>query len=131
MSCTKEMNIETNYHYNIPHGKELLIYGGKDNKEYLGKLNASRYDSESIWNQYGKYGNRYNSKSIWNSYGTYGSAYSSYSPFNDYASNPPILVDKQKNFYGYFTSNKYKPKRANLALIDIICAPHSPSVKYP
>ncbi|MDE7127117.1 MAG: hypothetical protein K2O58_04380, partial [Bacteroidales bacterium] len=58
---------EENYSYNLPLGSTtLLIYGGKDNDEYLGKLNASKYDSESIWNQYGKYGSRYNSKSIWN-----------------------------------------------------------------
>lgn len=28
----------------------LYIYGGKDHDVYLGKLNASEYDSESIWN---------------------------------------------------------------------------------
>jgi hypothetical protein len=51
----------------------LYIYGGTNEKDYLGKLNASKYDSESIWNPYGTYGNKYNSKSIWNQYGTYGS----------------------------------------------------------
>ena len=44
----------------------LYIYGVTNEKDYLGKLNASRYDSESIWNPYGTYGNKYNSKSIWN-----------------------------------------------------------------
>ena len=53
-----------------------------------------------------------------------GSKYSSYSPFNNYASNPPVLVDKNGKFYGYFTSNKYKSKRASLKLIDIICDNH-------
>lgn len=125
LGCSKMTISEENYSYNLPLGSTtLLIYGGKDNDEYLGKLNASKYDSESIWNQYGKYGSRYNSKSIWNGYGTYGSKYSSYSPFNNYASNPPILVDKNGKFYGYFTSNKYKSKRANLKLIDIICDNH-------
>ena len=109
LGCSKMTISEENYSYNLPLGSTtLLIYGGKDNDEYLGKLNASKYDSESIWNQYG----------------TYGSKYSSYSPFNNYASNPPVLVDKNGKFYGYFTSNKYKSKRANLKLIDIICDNH-------
>lgn len=99
----------------------LYIYGGENEKDYLGKLNASKYDSESIWNEYGKYGNKYNSKSIWNAYGTYGNKYNSYSPFNEHGSNPPVLRDKNGKFYGYFTANKYKSKRANYELIDIIC----------
>ncbi|MDE6146489.1 MAG: hypothetical protein K2G18_00330 [Bacteroidales bacterium] len=122
--CSKVSISEENYISNIPYGTILLIYGGKEHDEYLGKLNASKYDSESIWNQYGKYGSRYNSKSIWNGYGTYGSKYSSYSPFNNYASNPPVLVDKNGKFYGYFTSNKYKSQRAKLKLVDIICENH-------
>ena len=83
----------------------LYIYGGEDHDVFLGKLNASKYDSKSIWNEYG----------------TYGSAYSSYSPFNSYASYPPVIVDEEGNFYGYFTVNKYKSKRANFDLVNIIC----------
>ena len=99
----------------------LYIYGGEDHDVFLGKLNASKYDSKSIWNEYGTYGSEYNTNSIWNEYGTYGSAYSSYSPFNSYASYPPVIVDEEGNFYGYFTVNKYKPKRANFDLVNIIC----------
>ena len=123
-ACTKMPTSEENYRNKVPSGTVLMIYGGKEHNEYLVKINASKYDSESIWNQYGKYGSRYNSKSIWNQYGTYGSKYNNNSPFNDYASNPPILVDRNGNFYGYFTSNKYKSQRANLKLIDIICDNH-------
>ena len=99
----------------------LYIYGGEDHDVFLGKLNASKYDSQSIWNEYGTYGSEYNTNSIWNEYGTYGSAYSSYSPFNSYASYPPVIVDEEGNFYGYFTVNKYKSKRANFDLVNIIC----------
>ena len=102
----------------------LYIYGGRNEEDYLGKLNAGRYDSESIWNQYGAYGNKYHSKCIWNVYGTYGSEYSAYSPFNDYASNPPVLRDRAGNFYGYFTSNKNKANRADYGIIDAICDNH-------
>lgn len=110
------------FSFNLAYGQTLLIYGGEDHDVYLGKLNASEYDSESIWNEYGSYGSKYNSNSIWNEYGRYGSSYSSYSPFNEYATYPPIIVDSQGNFYGYFTLNKYKPQRANLDLVNIICA---------
>ena len=99
----------------------LYIYGGEDHDVFLGKLNASKYDSKSIWNEYGTYGSEYNANSIWNEYGTYGSEYSSYSPFNSYASYPPVIVDEEGNFYGYFTVNKYKSKRANFDLVNIIC----------
>lgn len=95
----------------------LYIYGGEDHDVFLGKLNASKYDSKSIWNEYGTYGSEYNANSIWNEYGTYGSAYSSYS----HASYPPVIVDEEGNFYGYFTVNKYKSKRANFDLVNIIC----------
>lgn len=99
----------------------LYIYGGEDHDVFLGKLNASKYDSKSIWNEYGTYGSEYNTNSIWNEYGTYGSEYSSYSPFNSYASYLPVIVDEEGNFYGYFTVNKYKSKRANFDLVNIIC----------
>ena len=32
-----------------------------------------------------------------------------------------MLRDKNGKFYGYFTANKYMPKRANYDLIDVIC----------
>lgn len=99
----------------------LYIYGGKNEEDYLGKLNASKYDSESIWNKHGKYGSKYSSMSIWNQHGTYGSKYSSYSPFNSHASYPPVLRDKNGKFHGYFTINKYKSQRADFDVTDIIC----------
>ncbi len=90
----------------------LSIYGGKDNEVFLGYLNASKYDSKSIWNESGTYGNKYSSKSIWNTSCPYGNKYSQYSPWNNSASNPPILRDKNGVSYGYLTVNKYKTKRA-------------------
>lgn len=100
--------------------QELYIYGGKDHDVCLGCLTCSEYSSESIWNEYSQYGNEYNSNSIWNEYGTYGNEYSQYSPWNEYGSNPPVIVDKEGNFYGYFTVNKYKRNRAEFDLALII-----------
>lgn len=95
----------------------LHIYGGSNHDVYLGCLNCNDFSSNSIWNEFSKYGNSFNRNSIWNEYGNYGSEYSNYSPWNEYASYPPVLVDRQGNFYGYFTVNKYKPKRAEFDLV--------------
>lgn len=97
-------------------GQTLHLYGGSGHDDYLGCLNCSNYDKNSIWNTYGTYGSSYNSKSIWNSYGTFGSKYNANSPWNEYSNTPPVVVDKEGNFYGYFTLNKYKSKRADFKL---------------
>jgi hypothetical protein len=102
------------------YAQTLHLYSEQDDDLiYLGCLNCNNYDKNSIWNKYGTYGNSYNAKSIWNKYGTYGNGYNSNCPWNEYASNPPVILDKDGKFYGYFTVNKYKNKRAefDLALI--------------
>ena len=100
----------------ITSGQSLLIFGGKNHDIYLGCLNCDKYEDKSIWNAYGDFGSKYNDKCIWNKYGDYGGAYSDFSPFNKYASNPPVLVDKDGNFYGYFTADKYFSKRTTSKL---------------
>lgn len=119
--CSKEETVGERYHNSVKPPTTLYIYGGAKADVYLGKLNASKFDSESIWNQYQSYGSKYNTKSIWNAYGTYGSEYNSYSPFNKYSTTPPILYDKYGKSYGYFTANKNLAGRADYELIDIIC----------
>jgi len=100
------------------YSQALHLYGGKDHDVYLGCLNCDKYETNSIWNSYGTYGSKYNTNSIWNSYGIYGSKYNSFSPWNNYSTDPPVVVDKEGNFYGYFSVNKYTNKRfeSNLAL---------------
>lgn len=100
--------------------QELLIFGGKNHDIFLGCLNCTKYDQKSIWNQYGDFGNKYNSNCIWNQYGDYGNKYSDTSPLNSYASYPPVLVDSDGNFYGYFTANKYKDKATSSKLAFLI-----------
>jgi hypothetical protein len=94
----------------------LHIYGGQNHKEYLGCLNCNNYDTNSIWNEYGTYGSIYNIKSIWNEYGIYGSEYSSFSPWNYYGAIPPVVVDKEGQFYGYLTVNDGHIKVAKFSL---------------
>lgn len=102
----------------------LHLYGGQTHDDYLGCLNCSSYDANSIWNEYGTYGSSFSSESIWNEYGTYGNEYSSYSPWNEYTSTPPVVVDNDGNFYGYFTVNEYKTKRADFELALVIYRYH-------
>lgn len=95
----------------------LHIYSGSSHDVYLGCLNCSSSAANSIWNENGKYGNRYNPLSIWNEYGEYGNEYNPYCPWNEYSTTPPIIVDNAGGFYGYFTINEYKAKRANFGLV--------------
>lgn len=89
-------------------GAKLMIFGGRNHDVYLGCLNCSEYATDSVFNKYGTYGSEYSSTSIYNSYGQYGSPYSSMSPCNPYATDPPVVVDEDGNFYGYLTLNQYK-----------------------
>jgi hypothetical protein len=59
---------------------------------YLGRLNANRYDPESVANPYGPYGSPYSATSTNNRYSTYGSPYSAQSANNPYTLSPPVVV---------------------------------------
>ena len=83
----------------------LYSYDGKD---YLGKLVTNKYDNDSVWNEYGRYGSKYQTNSIWNEYGKYGSKYQSTSAFNPYASQPPKIVTNSGRVLGYLTASEYK-----------------------
>jgi hypothetical protein len=98
----------------ISASQEIGIWGGKDNKQFLGLINVNEYNIESIWNSSGEFGSEYRINSIWNTSGTYGSIYNMYSPWCTSSSIPPKLLDKQGNFYGYFTSNKYYFQRTKI-----------------
>jgi hypothetical protein len=88
----------------------LLIFGSRgdgrrNHSVFLGCINCDKYDSSALDNRYGEYGSRYSSTSIYNRYGEYGSRYSDTSVCNRLASNPPVVVDPDGNFYGYLTLN--------------------------
>lgn len=122
---SKDKNTTNNHVANelaetFANSQTLNIYGGDDHDVFLGCLNCDDYNSNSIWNEYGTYGNSYDSDCIWNEYGTYGDEYSQYSPWNDYATNPPVIVDNEGNFYGYFTTNENKDQRADFDLVLIL-----------
>lgn len=92
----------------------LLLFGGDDHKTFLGCLNCGKFDSNSVCNKYGASGSKFSDKSIWNKFGDFGSKFSGNSPWNKYATNPPIVVDKDGQSYGYFTSSKNHPSRTQV-----------------
>ena len=97
-----------------------LIYSGENAPVYLGTISSRCYWSESIVNEYGRYGSEYSSVSISNEYGRYGSPYSSYSAFNEYASHPPGILTwdgYQWLFWAYVTNNPYKSPRMDSAYL--------------
>ncbi|MDP2997841.1 MAG: SUMF1/EgtB/PvdO family nonheme iron enzyme, partial [Bryobacterales bacterium] len=73
--------------------------------QYLGKVTSNTYDSESLGNKYGNYGDPYSSVSIFNQYGTYGGQNSLLSPFNPYTNTPPVLFLNSKPVV-YLTANR-------------------------
>jgi hypothetical protein len=96
----------------------LLLFGDSDHKTFLGCLNCSKYDGGSVCNNYGDNGSRYGAYSVWNPYGEFGSKYSNYSPWNQYSSSGPVIVDKEGQFYGRFTANKYVSDRTRIEALD-------------
>ena len=77
-----------------------------DDGTFLGTL-ENEYSQKSVYNEYGDYGSKYSPNSIFNKYGSYGSDYSPYSPFNKYTINAPWLMDRNGNYYGRLSVNKY------------------------
>lgn len=106
------------------YSQALFLYGGKNHDVFLGCLNCPSYDSKSIWCAYGDYGSTYGAKSIWTSYGEFGSTYSSYSPWTTYADKPPVIIDKDGNFYGYLTINKAHAQVAKTKLTNTMYEYH-------
>jgi hypothetical protein len=90
---------------------KLMLFGGPDHKTYLGCLNCSKFASDSVDNNFGTHGNKFSSESIFNQFGQYGSKFSTYSPCNAYASDPPVIVDENGDYYGRLTVNSVSADR--------------------
>jgi len=91
-----------------PQSAKIMLFGGKNNKTFLGCLTCSQYETSSVHSKYSDFGSRYSSSSIWNNYGDFGSRYGSYSACNTRASNPPVIVDDKGTFYAYLSLNSSK-----------------------
>ena len=85
---------------------------------YLGRIDKDKFESKSLSNKFGDYGNKFSSTSILNKFGEYGSKFSSTSAFNRLASDPPRVLDRTGMFVGYLTVNPNKrPQIDPVALI--------------
>jgi len=80
-------------------------------------LNCNANDAGSVCNANDVHGSIYGAESIWNQFGDYGSPFSDHSPWNLYASNPPIIVDRDGNSYGYFTKNRFASDRTQIRIL--------------
>lgn len=83
---------------------EALILSGAvvvaHDGQYLGELSCNTFASDSILNEFGKYGSPFSSTSIWNEFGQYGSEFSSKSAFSELTATPPaIYVDDSLKAY--------------------------------
>lgn len=83
----------------------MLVFGGIGHKTFLGCLNCSEYAHSSVLNEY-SYGSPYG-QTIFNHYGDFGSEYSNESACNPYATDPPVIVDGNGNYYGRLTVNEF------------------------
>ncbi|HEY9752626.1 MAG TPA: hypothetical protein V6C46_06730 [Coleofasciculaceae cyanobacterium] len=104
---------------------ELLIYGGQNNRVFLGCINCDKSDPASIFNKYGDYGSRFSSTSIFNRFGDYGSKFSNESICAAHGTNPPVVVDNDGNFYGALTANRSHKNLTRMndlrMLVAVIC----------
>lgn len=75
-----------------------------DDNLYLGSLNPNEYDDNSIFNQFGSFGNKYSPTSIYNPYSPYGGQFGEFSPFNPYSNHPPHIYLRGEEV-GFLTKN--------------------------
>ena len=99
------------------HAKEFQIYGGTGNKSFLGCIGCNEFSSDSICNRFGTYGNEFSTNGMFNKFAGFGNEFSRKSPWNEFSTSNdvPVLVDKQGNFYGYFTINQYRSNAVDFA----------------
>jgi hypothetical protein len=90
--------------------EKQMIFGGEGHRDYLGCLNFSEFDPDSIWNKFGEYGNPFGNN-LFNQFSPYRNPFSQYSMCNRYATDPPVVVDGDGNFYGRLTLNKARGDR--------------------
>ena len=80
-----------------------------DCPEFLGRLSANPYASDSTANPYSPAGSPYSSRSVNNPYGAYGSPFSPTSARNPYATDAPDIVAEDGTYLGKLSDNPYDP----------------------
>lgn len=88
---------------------KIMIFGGSEHDTYLGCLSCSEYSSESVFNEFSQFGSSYSTNSIYNSLSRFGSRLSTYSACSRTASDPPVIVNQDGDYYGRLTINNSHP----------------------
>ena len=92
----------------------LLLFGGDNNRTFLGCLNCGKHDVDSVCNKFGQHGSRFAVDSIWNKFGLYGSKFAIHSPWNKFSISGPVIVDRDGGFYGVFSANQHVVNRTKI-----------------
>lgn len=101
--------------------QDILIFGGDNNKEFLGCLTCNEMTGNSVWNEMSPYGWK-NGFGKWNPFGQYKNPFSNYSACNEFTTSSPVLVDRNGKFYGHLTLNSFTNRSVcGLSGSDQIC----------
>lgn len=93
------------------------VWGGSGYSQYLGYFSCifcREFGSDSINNEFGRFGSEFSSTSIRNSFSQYGSQFSTYSACNEFASNPPRVLAANGVFVGELTLNQFRSNAIRL-----------------
>jgi hypothetical protein len=75
---------------------------------FFGCVFCQEFDSDSINNEFGRYGSPFSSTSIRNQFGTWGSEFSTNSACNPFATGPPRVFNSDSTvYYGELTLNAF------------------------
>jgi hypothetical protein len=100
-----------------PSYSKTMLFGGEGHHQYLGCIDCSEMESDSICNGFGQYGNEFSTSGIFNEFAQFGNEFSASSPWNEFSTSNdvPVLVDQAGNFYGYFTINESRTNAVRFA----------------
>lgn len=118
MMAARQEKARQRYAEDHTSGGKLLLLGGSDYKVFLGCVNCSKYEIDSLGNSYGSYGSKYSSTSIYDKNGLYGSRYSDTSVCDPYANHPPVIVNEGGSIFGAMTVNKHHKYYVNNKIIN-------------
>jgi hypothetical protein len=90
----------------------FYLWGGPGHAQYLGFFTCVfcvEFDSDSVNNQFGRYGSQFSSTSIRNQFSQYGSQFDINSSCNQFATNPPRVYNSTGSvYYGELTLNQFR-----------------------
>ena len=96
---------------------KIMVFGGNNHETYLGCLSCAHYSLESVRNPAGKYGGAWSMNSLMNPASKFAGTWSQYSACNEFASDPPVIVDEEGQYYGRLTLNGFKDQTNSAEIV--------------